>query len=521
MPDFDPRPPDLRALLALLPPAALRDVLDTLSAEELLALRYDWTTWGRPEQQLPPGDWRVWLLICGRGFGKTRTLSEAVRIWARDPAARIALVARTAADARDVLVEGPAGVLSVFPERERPTYYPAVRRVVFRSGAVATTYSSQESDQLRGPSHSHAVADEVAAWDRADEVWSNLQLTLRLGAHPRVVAATTPRPIKLLRDLMAARSTVVTRGRTTDNLANLAPGVVAEFYQRWGGTRLGRQELEGEILADTPGALWNREVLDASRVAVAPADLERIVVAVDPAVSAHEDSDLTGIVACGIDRAGHVYVLRDASCKASPAGWASRAVALYDAVHADRIVAEANQGGAMVEATIRTVRESLPVTLVHASRGKITRAEPVASLWEQKRGHVVGTLAELEDELCSFAPGLMEHSPDRADAMCWAATSLLEQAAGEGLARFYREEVERMQAERRGGSPTAPATAERKPDAPPRMRSLFGSMNATEDAMRTPSAPPDEQEQHRERVEAERAAAARAKELRARGFNVP
>ena len=312
-----------------------------------------------------------------------------------------------------------------------------MRRVLFRSGAMATTYSAEEGDQLRGPSHSHAIADEVAAWANADEVWANLMLGLRLGSRPRVVAATTPRPIKLLRDLMASPSTITTRGRTADNLANLAPGVVAAFYDRWGGTRLGRAELEGEVLWDVPGSLWTRELLDASRVQSPPSDLQRVVVAIDPAVSANEGSDLTGIVACGIDARKNVYILADRSVRASPAGWAARAVALFDEFKADRIVAEANQGGAMVESTIRTVRPNLPVTLVHASRGKVTRAEPASALWEQGKGHLVGLLPELEDELSSFAPGLMEHSPDRADAMVWGVTSLLE-ASTTGLIEYYR-----------------------------------------------------------------------------------
>lgn len=436
--------PSLRALLAQLPPAGVERFLAGLDAAQLEALAHDWATWGRAEQRLPPGDWRCWLIVCGRGWGKTRTLAETVRIWAADPAARIALVARTAADARDTVVEGPAGVLSVFPERERPVYLPSVRRVIFRSGAIATTYSSEEPDQLRGPSHSHAVADEVAAWERPEEAWSNLQLTLRLGAHPRVVAATTPRPIKLLRDLMAAPSTVVTRGRTLDNASNLAPGVVAEFHARWGGTRLGRQELEGELLLDTPGALWTRDLLDRTRVAAPPADLARIVIGIDPAVSADEDSDLTGIIGAGVDRAGHLFILADRSIRASPAGWASRAVALYDELRADRIVAESNQGGLMVEATIRTVRASLPVTLVHASRGKVTRAEPVAALWEQGKAHIVGSLPELEDEMCSFAPGVMTHSPDRVDAAVWAATELVTPGNWSGLIEWTRREAERI-----------------------------------------------------------------------------
>jgi phage terminase large subunit-like protein len=413
----------LLADLGRLSPAQLRDALADLDAAQLEALAYDWPTWARPEQRVPAGDWRTWLLLTGRGWGKTRTLSETVRTWAQARDARIAVVGRTSADVRDVLVEGPAGILSVHPPSERPTYLPTVRRIAWRSGAVATTYSAEEPDLLRGPSHTHAVADELAAWVRAEEAWSNLQLTLRLGVHPRIVAATTPRPIKLLRDLLTASSTVVTRGRTSDNAA-LAQSVLDEFRARYGGTRLGLQELEGEILWETPGALWSRDLLDRTRVQAAP-ELVRVVVGVDPAASANEGSDLTGIVACGRDRAGHVYVLADRSCRASPAGWAARAVALFDELRADRLVAEANQGGAMVEATLRTVRASLPIRLVHASRGKVTRAEPVAAVWEQGKAHVVGTFPDLETELCTFAPGTMERSPDRADAMVWAATELI------------------------------------------------------------------------------------------------
>lgn len=442
--------PILRDLLPTLSPAARAAFLASLTAEELTAVLFDWQgVWARPDQRLPPRDWRTWLLVTGRGWGKTRVLSETVREWAQDPAARIAIVGRTAADCRDVLVEGPAGVLAVHPEVDRPTYLPSVRRVVFRSGAIATTFSAEEADQLRGPSHSHAVADEVASWDRAEEVWSNLMLTLRLGAHPRAVAATTPRPIKLLRDLMAAPTTIVTRGRTADNIANLAPGVVADFYTRWGGTRLGRAELEGEVLWDTPGALWSREILDGTRVPSAP-DLRRIVIGVDPAVSAIEGSDLTGIVAAGSDDRGHLYILADRSVRASPATWAARVVALFDELRADRVVAEANQGGAMVESTLRTVRADLPITLVHASRGKITRAEPVAARWEQGTAHLVGLMPELEDELTSFAPGLMEHSPDRADACVWGCTSLLQSSNWEGLLAYCRAETEKVEARRAG-----------------------------------------------------------------------
>ena len=436
-----PDPGSLRARIAgLRSQAELAALLDTLPDDAADELAHDWDgLWARPEQRLPPGDWRTWLLLCGRGFGKSRTLTETLRIWARDPSMRCAVVARTAADLRDCLLDGPAGILTIAPPKERPAHIASMRRLVWPNGAVATLYSAEEPDSLRGPNHTCAIADEVATWQYPEETWSNLQLTLRLGAHPRVVAATTPRPIKLLRDLIAAPSTVTTRGSTFANAAHLAPSALQEFRARYAGTRLGRQELDGELLLDTPGALWSRELLDGSRVTSPPADLVRIVVGVDPAISAEEGSDLTGIVACGRDERGHVYVLADRSVRASPAGWSSRVVALYDSLGADRVIAEANQGGAMVESVLRTVRPSLPVTLVHASRGKVTRAEPVAAMWEQGRGHLVGMHPELEDELTAFAPGPMPHSPDRADAMVWAVSSLMEAGGWSGLMDFYRE----------------------------------------------------------------------------------
>lgn len=418
----------LRDRLAALRPDELRQLLAGLSGDELEAVTYDWSLWGRAEQQPPPGAWRVWLLLTGRGWGKTRTLSETVRQWANDPSARIALVGRTAGDVRDVLVEGPAGILSVFPARERPTYLPSVRRLIFKSGAIATTYSSEEPDLLRGPSHSHAAVDELAAWERAEEAWSNLQLTLRIGAHPRVVVATTPRPIKLLKELMASANTVVTRGRTADNERNLAPSALAEFYGRWGGTRLGAQELEGQLLEQVEGALWTRAILDETRVAKSP-ELARIVVGVDPAVSSGEGADETGIVVAGRAKDGHVYVVADRSLRASPDGWGRAVVAAFDGFKADRVIVEANQGGEMVETVLRTIRATLPVTRVHATRGKLTRAEPVAALFEQRKAHVVGTLPALEEQLATYAPGETD-SPDRLDAMVWALSSLAGQRSG-------------------------------------------------------------------------------------------
>lgn len=413
----------LREILSKLAPGAVRDLLGGLSAEQLLALRYDWPTWARAEQ-LPPvgGEWSTFLYLAGRGAGKTRAAAEWTRRVAREQAGcRIAIVARTAADVRDTAIEGESGLLAVHPLGEAPLYEPSKRRITWRNGSQATAYSADEPDLLRGPQHHYAWADELATWERLDEAWANLRLGLRLGEHPRCFVSTTPRPLPLLRELLKSPTTIVRRGSTFDNAANLAPSALAEFRARYEGTRLGRQELYAEILDDVPGALWTRAMLDDARAKVAP-PLSRIVVAVDPAVSASAESDETGIVVAGTSN-GHLYVLADRSCRASPDGWARRAVAAYDQFEADRVVAEKNQGGAMIEAVLRTVRPSLPLTLVHASRGKLTRAEPAAALYEQGKVHHVGVFPELEDQLCTFAPGAAQ-SPDRLDALVWALTEL-------------------------------------------------------------------------------------------------
>lgn len=406
-----------------------------LGPEELEAVLHDWRgLWARPEQ-VPPkdGDWSTFLYLAGRGAGKTRSAAEWVRHVARKHAGcRIAVVARTAADVRDVCVEGESGILAVHPPAERPLYESSKRRLTWRNGSQATCYSADEPDLLRGPQHAFAWADELATWQRLDETWSNLRLGLRLGAHPRCFVSTTPRPLPLIRELLKASTTIVRRGSTFDNAINLAPSALLEFQARYEGTRLGRQELFGELLDDVPGALWNRAMLDESRVKQAP-ELRRVVVAVDPAVTSGEDSDETGIVVVGEGERGHVYVLADRSCKLSPDGWARRTVAAYDEFEAEHVVAEANQGGDLVAQTLRTVRAYLPVTLVHATRGKRVRAEPVAALSEQGRLHLVGTFPELEDQLCTFAPDLGGKSPDRVDAMVWGVTALLEQAKGLGF----------------------------------------------------------------------------------------
>ena len=365
------------------------------------------------------------MILSGRGWGKTRCGAEWVRsVAASSKTARIALVARTAADVRDVVVEGESGILAISPDRERPTWEPSKRRLTWPNGAIATTYSGEEPDALRGPQHTAAWCDELASWKYAPDAWSNLLFGLRLGERPQVVVTTTPRPIAIIRDLIAQPTTRTTRGRTTDNAANLAPSALAELRRRYSGTRLGRQELEGEILDDSPGALWKREDIDAARVDTAP-DLLRVVVAIDPAVTSGEDADETGILVVGLGANGHGYVLEDGSGRYSPGDWASRAITLYRRHRADRIVAEVNNGGEMVGHTLSTAAANLPYTAVHASRGKRTRAEPIASLYEQHRVHHVGSFPELEDQLCAWDAGDGSKSPDRLDALVWGLSELL------------------------------------------------------------------------------------------------
>jgi len=352
----------------------------------------------------------------------TRTGAEWVRAQMESGrCSRMALVAPTSADARDVMVEGESGLLAISPPWNRPTYEPSKRRLTWPNGAIATTYSADEPDRLRGPQHDGGWLDELAAWAYPD-AYDMLMLGLRLGSDPHAVATTTPRPTKLIRDLVAAKTTHVTSGRTYDNAPNLAPAFMEQIIARYAGTRLGRQELDAEILDDNPYALWKREQLEALRVTKHP-DLSRVVIGVDPAVTSNEGSDETGIIGAGLATDGKGYVLEDASLRGTPHAWATAAVTLYHKLQADRIVAEGNQGGEMVEHTIRTVDPTVSVTLVHASRGKLTRAEPVAALYEQQKVHHAGTFPALEDQQCSWVQG--DVSPDRLDALVWALTDLM------------------------------------------------------------------------------------------------
>ena len=411
--------------------------LDDAAAERMA---HEWSATARAAQLPPPGDWRVWMIMAGRGFGKTRAGAEWVRAIAEgEPGARIALVGATLGEARGVMVEGASGLLSIAPWWNRPDYFPALRRLTWPNGAVAHLFGAAEPDSLRGAQFSHGWADEIGKWPRAQEAWDNLDMGMRLGRRPQLLATTTPRPVPLVRRLAGVEdgSVVVTRGRTRDNRAHLADGFVDAMEAAHGGTRLGRQELEGELIEDVADALWSRAMIEERRVDAVPT-LVRVVIGVDP--PAGIGGDACGIVAVGKGADGYAYVLEDASVSGlSPEGWAS-AVAACAARHgADRVVAESNQGGAMVASVLRAADAGLPVRLVHASRGKAARAEPVVALYEGRRAFHVGAFPALEDELCGLvAGGGYEgpgRSPDRADALVWAMFELMLGGKGEAVVR--------------------------------------------------------------------------------------
>jgi len=419
-------------LVASLPEADYEAALAALGEAGLEWARRDWRCRARPGQLPPDGDWFIWLIMAGRGFGKTRAGAEWVRaIGEADGKARIALVGATLQEARAVMVEGESGLLAIAPPGRRPRWQPARRLLRWPSGATAKLYGAADPETLRGPQHSHAWADEIAKWPRGAAAWDSLVMGLRLGDRPRIVATTTPRPIMLLRRLVADPDVVVTRGRTRDNRAALPPSFLAEMERSYGGTRLGAQELDGALMLDLEGALWTRALLDGCRTdGIMPerASLVRLVVGVDP--PAGETGDACGIVAAGLREDGIAIVLEDATVeRASPESWA-RAVA-RTAWHwrADRVVAEANNGGAMVGAVLRAADISLPLRLVHASRGKTARAEPIAAAYEAGRVRHATMFAQLEDQLCGLlADGRYEgpgRSPDRADALVWSLTDLL------------------------------------------------------------------------------------------------
>jgi len=410
-----------------------RAFLDGLSDADKRDLAGYWPLFARPDQLPPPGDWTVWLVMGGRGAGKTRTGAEWVKAvalgleQAGGPAAgRIALVGETYSDVRDVMVEGVSGLLAVHAGA-RPRWSPSLRRLEWDNGAVAQAFSSEDPEALRGPQFDAAWADELAKWRHADATFDMLQFGLRLGTRPRQVVTTTPRPVPVLRRLIKAPGTVVTHARTDDNAQNLAAGFLSAIVDRYRGTALGRQELDGEMVEERADALWSRAQIEAIRIGGTPA-LTRIVVAVDPPASSGARSDACGLIAAGVDGEGRAVVLADDSLRgARPEIWAGRAVALYHRLSADRLVAEINQGGDMVAAVIAQIDPTVPVLAVRASRGKWLRAEPVAALYAQGRVRHAGTFAALEDEMCDFGlDGLSGgRSPDRLDALVWAITALL------------------------------------------------------------------------------------------------
>ena len=426
------------------------EFLSQFTQDELHALDFEWLFWGRPEQFAPEGNWTNWLILAGRGFGKTRTGAEWVRanMCGSTPLAagrwrHIALIAETAADARAVMVgDGKAtsdpsagsGLMQVHPKDFLPTYEPSKRRLTWPNGAVASIYNGIEPDQLLGPQHDAAWCDELAKWQYAQEAWDQLQFGMRTGKNPQACITTTPRPTMLLKSIIADSGTVITRGSTFDNSTNLAPKFLEVIRRKYEGTRLGRQELEAEMLEDMEGALWKRSVIDALRLQehdLPP--LVRIVVALDPPASSKDDSDECGLICAGLGEDGHAYVLDDVSGVMAPNDWAREAISLLRARNGDRIIAETNNGGEMVENTLRMVDGNVPYSSVWASRGKVTRAEPVSALYEQGRVHHCGTFGKLEDQMCCFTVDFdrseMGYSPDRLDALVWALTELMIEGA--------------------------------------------------------------------------------------------
>ena len=403
----------------------------------LKALLQDWEFWAR-EDQLPPlrakngQDWYVWLMLGGRGAGKTRAGAEWIKAlveghprFTSQPVGRIALVGETFADVREVMIEGISGLLSLDYGRNRPVWEASRRRLVWPNGAIAQGFSAEDPESLRGPQFEAAWCDELAKWAYAEATWDMLQFGLRIG-RPRQMVTTTPRPVPLLKKLMQDPLTVISRAKTSENAAFLAPQFLKTISERYAGTRLGRQELDGDLIEEAQGALWSRALLEALRVREAP-QLQRIVVAVDPVAASHKRADACGIVAAGIDRNKQIYVLQDKTlASARPAQWAAVCVALYHQLEADALIAEVNQGGEMVAAVIHEADAHVPVVAVRAVRGKYLRAAPVAQLYEQGRVHHVGAFPELEDEMCALGPGGFTggKSPDRLDALVWAITDL-------------------------------------------------------------------------------------------------
>jgi phage terminase large subunit-like protein len=407
---------------------------------EIEALYRNWSFLARDDQIAPaslPGKnepWQFWLLLAGRGFGKTRTGAEWVRERVKHGYRNIALIAPTTADVRKVMVEGPSGILNVCWDKDqtvdgahmgKPNYSPSNRELTWANGAKATTFSAEEPDRLRGPQHDLIWADELAAWQYATEAWDMAMFGLRMGTNPQACVTTTPRPIPVLRELMKSPYTVLTRGSTYENRVNLAGVFLNTIIAKYQGTRLGRQELQGELLEEAEGALWTRAMIDKALLKGRLPDMLRIVVGVDPSVSANPTSNLCGIVVAGLGVDYRGYVLEDASGRFSPYEWARKTVDMLEKWKADRIVAEGNQGGDLVRVNIETVMKNAPISIVHASRSKQARGEPISALYEQGRVSHLQPFEELDDQMTTWEPLSGDPSPDRLDALVWALTELM------------------------------------------------------------------------------------------------
>lgn len=421
---------NLLDILSSLPKNQRIEIINQLTPEQMQYLLHDWQSLARLEQ-LPPdkSNWKQWIYMGGRGTGKTRAASEMVRQWGKIPTARIALVGPTAADVRDTMVQGVSGILNVCPGNEKPDYQPSKRRIVFPSGGKAYLYSSEKPERLRGPNHSHAWGDEISYWKHDEETLDMLRMTLRIGINPQVLFTMTPKPTALIKSLLAPENGhYVTTSSTMANKANLSPQFLKDIFKRYDGTRLGRQELYAELLEDIEGAIVTEEHIRTSRVSEINLDrLVRIEVAVDPAVTNHKKSDHTGIVVAGKDENDEVFILADLSMKGTPEQWATVAIRAAKQYQADRIVAETNNGGDLVLTTLRAVDRTVRVDKVTASRGKHIRFAPVGALYEQGKIHHVGRYPTLEEQVCAFSLDGYQggDSPDRADALVWAVTSLV------------------------------------------------------------------------------------------------
>lgn len=410
------------------------NLLASLGPQKAEELRHDWGFWARPEQLEPDGNWNIWVALAGRGWGKTRAGAEWVRHRIRSGDKIVHCVAPTKGDVRRVMVEGDSGLLNVCWAGDKtykgkhigyPVWSPTNNSLTWANGAKAVFFSAEDPERLRGPQAYSAWCDELCAWRNAQDTWDMMMFGLRLGKHPKVFVTTTPKTTKLIRTILADEKTVVSKGSTYDNSANLADTFLDAVRKTYEGTRLGRQELYAEILDEASGALWNRNLLHSCEVEkdeVPP--LSRIVVSIDPAVTSNSESDMTGIVVAGIDVNGIAYVLEDHTDRYTPQQWAAKATELYRKHMADRIVAERNQGGDMVRHTLHTEDETLPIKLVHASRGKMARAEPVSALYEQSKVKHVKGLNDLEDQMVQWEPLGSIGSPDRLDALVWAITEL-------------------------------------------------------------------------------------------------